>query len=164
MPSAVPSAQGQYIAPPAQGQYVASPSGYAPQGQVYQPQPYVGPTDVPPGAYGPPPGAYGPPPGAYGPPPGAVIVEPQPYPYPYRHHGPYGPPLVLVPAPPLASQQWSVAIDALFLERNSGGGIPLGYSVYNPSSGLPPALPTENLYSDDALFPLEAGVRLEISH
>ncbi len=104
------------------------------------------------------------PPGTYGPPPGTVMVVPQPYPYPYPY-GPRGPrPLVLVPAPPLASSQWSVAIDALFLERDSGGGIPLGYSVYNPASGLPPQVPTDNLYSDDALFPLEAGVRLEISH
>jgi hypothetical protein len=89
-----------------------------------------------------------------------MVVPAQPYPYPY-YHGPR--PLVLVPAPPLSSSKWSVAIDALFLERNSGGSIPLGYSVYNPASGLPPALPTDHLFSDDAPFPLEAGVRLEIN-
>jgi hypothetical protein len=68
-----------------------------------------------------------------------------------------------VPAPPLASSDWSAAIDALFLERSSGGGIPLGYSVYNPLPGLPPALPTNDLFSDDAPFPLAAGLRLEVN-
>jgi hypothetical protein len=89
-----------------------------------------------------------------------MVVPAEPYPYPYRH-GPR--PLVFVPAPPLPCSTWSVAIDALFLERSSGGSIPLGYSVYNPASGLPPALPTDTLYSDDAPFNLEAGVRLEIT-
>ena len=125
-------------------------------------QPYPGPTDVQPGAYGQPPV----PTGRHRPIRAAARRgdrQPQPYPYPYRHHGPYAPPLVFVPAPPLASSTWSVAIDALFLERSSGGGIPLGYSVYNAASGLPPQVQTDNLYSDDALFPLEAGVRLEIT-
>ncbi len=74
------------------------------------------------------------------------------------------PPLaVLVPAPPLPSHEWSAAVEALFLERSSGGSIPLGYTYYNPASQAPPALTTLSLYSDDTPFPLEAGLRLEIS-
>ncbi len=87
----------------------------------------------------PPPGAYAPPAGPYYPSPGAVIIAPgQPYPYPPN---PYpgavvAPPvMVLEPAPPLPAYQWSAIIDALFLERSSGGSIPLGYSYYNPGSG-----------------------------
>ena len=52
-------------------------------------------------------------------------------------------------------------IDALFLERSSGGSKFLGYTSYNPSAQF--AGPTQ-LYSDDVPFPLEAGLRLEISH
>ena len=80
--------------------------------------------------------------------PGPVIVSP--------------PVAVLVPAPPLPSYEWSLAIDALFLERSSGGSVPLGFTSYNPSS-LPPALATDNLFSDDAAFPLAAGMRMEVS-
>ena len=107
-----------------------------------------------------PPGAYAPPPGPYTPPPGAVMVAPgQPYPYGYPPPGPYSGPVimsppVLVPAPPLPSYQWSALVDALFLERSSGGSIPLG--TYEP-------VPVNGLYSDDSPFPLEAGIRLEIS-
>ena len=88
---------------------------------------------------------YYPPPGSYAPPPGAVMVVPgQPYPYAYPPPGPYAGPVVmspqvavLVPAPPLPSYQWGATVDALFLERSSGGSIPLGYTYYN--SGLPAA-------------------------
>lgn len=61
----------------------------------------------------------------------------------------------------MASYQWTASIDALFLERSSGGSTPLGYTqavVY------PGAIPTASLYSDDVDFPLTAGLRLEISH
>ena len=92
-----------------------------------------------------------------------MVVPDQPYAvYPgYPRH--YGRPVPVVLAPPLSSSAWSASIDALFLERSSGGSIPLGYSVYNASSNLPPAFPTDTLYSDDAVFPLAAGVRLELS-
>jgi hypothetical protein len=69
-----------------------------------------------------------------------------------------------MPAPPISASKWSVSVDALFLERDSGGSIPLGYSVYDRNTGLPPSVPTENLYSDDVQFPLEAGVRLQVDH
>ncbi len=95
----------------------------------------------------------------------------QPYPpYVYPSPGPYAAPVVvsppameLVPVPPLPSYLWSASLDALFLERSSGGSIPLGYTFYNPGSKLPQALPTDSLYSDDVSFPLAAGMRLEIS-
>ncbi len=73
------------------------------------------------------------------------------------------PPVVVMAAPPMQSYEWSAAVDALFLERSSGGSIPLGYTAYNSASNLPPAVPTDQLYSDDVAFPLEAGLRLEIS-
>jgi hypothetical protein len=108
-------------------------------------------------------------------PPGAVLVTPPqpaptpapepapaPVPYPYQPYQAYPAP-VFVPAPPLPTYRWSATIEALFLERSSGGSVPLGYSVYNSGSHLPPAVPTDNLYSDDAFFPLEAGMRLEVS-
>ena len=50
---------------------------------------------------------------------------------------------------------------ALFLERSSGGSTPLGFTQ---AVAFPPAVPTDNLYSDDTDFPLTAGLRLEISH
>lgn len=86
-------------------------------------------------------------------------------PYPYAPPGPYvmAPPAVLVAAPPLASYDWSAAVDAFFLERSSGGSKPLGFTAYNQASNLPPNLATDSLHSDDVDFPLEAGVRLEVS-
>jgi hypothetical protein len=72
-------------------------------------------------------------------------------------------PQVLVPAPPLPSYEWSVAADAMFLERSSGGSIPLGYTFYNPATQATPALYTNSLHSDDSPFPLVAGMRLEVS-
>ena len=41
------------------------------------------------------------------------------------------PPVVVMAAPPMQSYEWSAAVDALFLERSSGGSIPLGYTAYN---------------------------------
>jgi opacity protein-like surface antigen len=105
-----------------------------------------------------------------------MAVPGQPYPYAYPP-GPYAYPptpypgpvvmpprvAVLVPAPPLPSYQWGATVDALFLERSSGGSIPLGSTSYIPGSQLPPAVAPDSLYSDDVPFPLAAGLRLEIS-
>jgi hypothetical protein len=127
------------------------PPSYGPSGPVATPQP-------------PPPGPYYASPGSYSPPPGAVVVpSDEPYPY-YPPPGRYrGPMAMLVPAPPMDTYHWSATIDALFLERSSGGSVPLGYTYYNTASGLQPNLPTASLYSDDSPFPLEAGMRLELS-
>ena len=83
------------------------------------------------------------PPGPYA---GAVVVSP--------------PVAVLVPAPPLPSYRWSAAVDALFLDRSAGGCVPLGYTLRNPAYS---SHPRDSLYSDDWPFPLEPGMRLEIS-
>ena len=93
-----------------------------------------------------------------------MVAPGQPYVYPPPYPGPMVvAPRVLVPAPPLPSYEWSAMVDALFLERSSGGSIPLGYTYYNSGSGSPAALSPNTLYSDDVPFPLEAGLRLEIS-
>ncbi len=130
--SAPPSAQPYY--PPA-GAVYAPPSGkpyYPPAGTASAPpagQPYY----PPPGATSVPPSGqpYYPPP-SY-PPPG------QPYPYPAVVAPPPGPVVVRVaPAPPLASYQWSVSLEGLWLERNVGSGVRLGdtaYTGYAPSPG-----------------------------
>ncbi len=87
-----------------------------------------------------------------------MVAPAQPYPYPYPP-GPYAGPVVMVPAPPLPSSEWKAAVDALFLERSSGGSILLGSSYLN--AGAQPLV--ANLYSDDVDFPLAPGLRLEIS-
>jgi hypothetical protein len=100
-----------------------------------------------------------------------VLVSPAPaYPYAYPPPGPYAgaeivapPPLVLAPAPPMPPYSWSVALDALFLERTSGGSIPLGYTYVNTAQTSPANVPTGSIYSDDVYFPLAAGLRLEVS-
>jgi hypothetical protein len=69
----------------------------------------------------------------------------------------------LAPAPPLPTYVWSATVEAMFLERSSGGSIPLGFTAYNPVPNLPPNEPSDAIYSDDVVFPLEAGIRLEIA-
>jgi hypothetical protein len=94
------------------------------------------------------------------------MVMPGETPYAYPPPGPMvvGPRLaVFAPAPPRQDYTWSASVDALFLERNSGGSVPLGFSAYNSATNLPPNVPTDSLYSDDVAFPLVAGVRLEIA-
>jgi hypothetical protein len=53
-------------------------------------------------------------------------------------------------------------VDALWLERDTGKGIPLGFTSYNPGSNAPQAIPTDSLWSNDVLFPLEPGMRLQL--
>ncbi len=71
--------------------------------------------------------------------------------------------IVVTPAPGMEDHHISATVDALFLERSVGSSIPLGFTAYNSASNLPPAVPTGGLYSDDAQFPLEAGLRLELT-
>jgi hypothetical protein len=73
------------------------------------------------------------------------------------------PPVVVQPVivPPIPVSHWSVCVDALWLERNVGSSVPLGYTYLNlPAT---PPVPIDALQSDDVLFPLETGVRLQIS-
>ena len=43
-----------------------------------------------------------------------------------------------------------------------GNGIFLGFTSYNPDSHAQPTIGTSNLWSDDALCPLEPGIRLQL--
>ena len=78
---------------------------------------------------------------------------------------------VLVPAPGpgqfvtipgLETPHWMLAVEALWLERNVGNSVGLGFSAYNGGSGGHYGV-TDSLYTDDVLLPLETGVRLQIS-
>ncbi len=89
---------------------------------------------------------------------------PPPYPYPvqpYPPQPPYAPPPgpTRVPRPWLAipaepPPRWTISADVLALERTVGNSVLLGVErgAYQ-----------DNLYSDDAQFPLEAGLRLQAS-
>ena len=91
-----------------------------------------------------------------------MVAPGQPYAYPSPYPGAVvaPSPLVFVPAPPLPSYEWKAIVDALFLERSSGGSKLLGQSYF--TAGANPAV-ADTLYSDDVYFPLEAGLRLEVS-
>ena len=55
---------------------------------------------------------------------------------------------------------WDVSVDALWLERSTGKGVWLGSTDYwNPSPNPPPR---DSLWSDDVLFPLEPGMRVQL--
>jgi hypothetical protein len=71
------------------------------------------------------------------------------------------PPVLVQPviAPPIPSSRWSVSIEALWLERDVGCSTALGFTFINPT----PALATDVLLSDDVLFPLATGMRLQVS-
>jgi hypothetical protein len=69
----------------------------------------------------------------------------------------------ITPAPPLPSYQWSVSLEALWLERSVGSSIGLGFTAYNPASGVPQQYDTDSLFSDDVQFPLATGLRLQVS-
>ncbi len=60
------------------------------------------------------------------------------------------------------SPRWIVSAEALWLERSVGSSIPLGFTAVNDGSHGPWTQVIDGLYSDDALFPLAAGVRLQI--
>jgi len=57
--------------------------------------------------------------------------------------------------------RWVVSVDALWLERSVGSNNFLGYAAYNVG-GTPSGLVTDNLYSDDTLFPLVTGLRVQL--
>jgi hypothetical protein len=61
------------------------------------------------------------------------------------------------------SPRWMFTADALWLTRGDGNGVRLAYSDYNPASHLPPALPQYRMDSDDVLFPLETGLRAQLT-
>ncbi len=64
--------------------------------------------------------------------------------------------------PVAQSPHWIVSTDALWLERTVGSSIPLGYTAFNDSWHGHHEWPIDGLFSDDVLFPLEAGLRFQI--
>jgi hypothetical protein len=73
-----------------------------------------------------------------------------------------------VPSPGLGlvpgetNPRWDISVDALWLARDTGNGIPLGFTSYNHESHAPRAVRTDSLWSDDVLFPLEPGIRFQL--
>jgi hypothetical protein len=57
---------------------------------------------------------------------------------------------------------WDVSVDALWLARDVGNGTFLGATTYNPNSHAMQTIRTWDLWSDDSLFPLEPGIRLQL--
>jgi len=70
------------------------------------------------------------------------------------------PGLGLVPG--ATNPRWDISVDALWLERDTGRGVALGYTEYNHYSHAPPAVRNDSLWTDDVLFPLEPGVRFQL--
>jgi hypothetical protein len=60
--------------------------------------------------------------------------------------------------------RWDISIDALWLERDAGNGVPLGFTSYNYGPHALQAIRTDSLWSDDVLFPLASGIRLQVIH
>jgi hypothetical protein len=106
--------------------------------------------------------AWPPPVPAQSAPPGQYLIEPA------------GPPAL--PASPTApvygdlnvfsggitTPRWDFSVDALWLERSTGSSAWLGSTEWYPGSHSPPAVPLDWLASDDVLFPLEPGIRLQL--
>jgi len=67
---------------------------------------------------------------------------------------------IIIPA--AQSPRWIVSADALWLERTVGSSVPLGFTAFNGGAHDPHLWPIEGLFSDDKLFPLETGVRLQL--
>jgi hypothetical protein len=154
-------------------------SGQPPPPPSAEAAPPPGPAVPPPAAQPeyPQPAPYGPVPGQpiysqpapYGPVPGQPLY-PQPAPYMlvpgqpiYPQPAPWMPPpspgLGLVPGD--TNAHWDISVDSLWLERETGKGIPLGYASYNLPHGFQGGQ-TDSMWSDDVLFPLEPGIRLQL--
>ncbi len=105
-----------------------------------------------------PPPAVNPPlaqPAPYLPPPEEPVYPPQVF-----RWGSPSPGLSLVPGSD--HPRWDVSVDALWLERDAGTSIPLGFTSYNYGSHAMQAIGTDSLWSDDVYFPLAAGLRLQV--
>ena len=63
--------------------------------------------------------------------------------------------------PVMQPPRWTVSVDALWLERSVGSSVPFGYSIY--TAGPLQGYGVDSLYSDDCFFPLEAGLRFQVS-
>jgi hypothetical protein len=152
-PPPVPTPPGQPVPPP-------PPPSPPPPGQAAWPPP-AQPIQQPTTPYVPSDQSLSPPPGTY-------LVAPQPvYPQPvYPQPAPWlaaeaSPGLGLIPG--AGNPRWDVAVDALWLTRDTGGGIKLGFSEYNPNSHAHQAIRDDSLWTDDVLFPLEPGIRFQLT-
>jgi hypothetical protein len=99
--------------------------------------------------------------------PGQYLVQPTPYVPPSAPSIYAGPVLGLSPPSPglglipgASNPHWDISLDVLWLEQNTGSGIPLGFMSYS-SSPLQTA-PIDALWSDDIVFPLEPGIRFQL--
>ncbi|MEN6451882.1 MAG: hypothetical protein ABFC96_15435 [Thermoguttaceae bacterium] len=63
--------------------------------------------------------------------------------------------------PGCSGPRWDIAVDALWLSRTTDRGVHLGWSDYNPQSGVHQQILTHDLWSDDELFPLAPGLRVQ---
>ena len=159
--------------PPGQPVYAPTTSSYPPAGAVSSPpaqswpppaQPALQPTTP----YVPSDGSSYPPATPYVPsdqtyqPPGTYLVGPaQPaYGGPAPWLGDPSPGLGLIPGP--GNPRWDVSVDALWLTRDTGKSVLLGYSQYNDSSHASAAVQPDSLWSDDELFPMTPGARLQL--
>ena len=136
-------------AQPAYGQAL-SPAGLQPPPPGSQPPPPGSQQPPPPGGQQPPPpgSPYAPPPQPFAPmvqPPPTIVPAPSP----------------IIVAPPVQMPRWVVSLDALWLERNVGSSNFLGYAANN-IGGTPSGMVTDTLYSNDYLFPLVTGLRLQL--
>jgi hypothetical protein len=88
----------------------------------------------------------------------AQPVYPTPAPPPWQPDP--SPGLGLVPG--ATNPKWDVGVDALWLARDVGNETFLGFTGPNPASQVPPTIRSYALYSDDSLFPLQPGIRLQL--
>ena len=92
--------------------------------------------------------------------PAYVLVPGQPvYPQPAPWMPVPSPGLGLIPGD--ANPRWDISIDVLWLERDIGNGVRLGFTSYDSGLRAPHAVRMDRLWSDDVLFPLEPGIRFQ---
>jgi hypothetical protein len=125
--------------------YQPSPSYQPPPGYTQQPAYGQQPVYVPPPVYGPP--VYGQP----------VLVQPPAYVQP----PPQQPTADATVCIPTNAPRWFVSAEALWLERTDDRDVVLGDAVTNTGG---PSFIVDQLTSGDELFPLEAGVKLQLGY
>jgi hypothetical protein len=112
------------------------------------------------------------------PPPAVPYYPPPPQTLwpPYSPYGPVAPPpgTVIVPAPRpgpgtfttipgLETPHWDLTVDALWLERDVGNSVGLGYIANGSGGSGHYHFNPDAIYTDDVCLPLEAGVRFQLS-
>jgi hypothetical protein len=152
-PPPVPTPPGQPVPPPPAPSASLSESTSPPAGKSTWPPP-IQPALQPTAPYVPP----GQP--VYQPPTPYVAVPAQPVYEPVPWLTPPSPSLGLVPG--AANPHWDISVDALWLARDAGKDIPLGYTDYNHGSHAFPAVREDSLWTDDVWFPLEPGIRFQL--